>query len=133
AEGGGRLLEAKRLGPFDPLLAVLPDFLLPDGDPALHFVHKPMGGFEGGGAVATGDSDEKARLADLEAAGAVEDGAVLEAEALTGLLRPLAHDLLRHPRVGLVDEVVHAAALVVVADDSEEEVDRARRRGGDGG
>src|SRR3990172_7264889 len=63
-------LAAHRLA-LDPHLAALPDLLLPDRDDLLEAIDEVVAGLERFPAVRRGDGDERRRLADLQAAGAV--------------------------------------------------------------
>src|SRR5918911_5063850 len=60
--------------PADPLRAVAPDLLLPDRHDLLEAVDGVLAGGERFRAVGRGDGDGDRGLADLEHAGAVDDG-----------------------------------------------------------
>src|SRR5882724_3569397 len=102
---------------LDPFLAVVPDLFLPDRDDLLNAVDGVVTRVKRFSAVAGRDRDEEARLADLEAPGAVHDSNAGDCEPGTDLVGDLLHLLNRHLRVGVVFEVPHAPAEVLVADD----------------
>src|SRR5207342_1347089 len=89
----------------DPLLAALVDLLLPEGDVDLEGVDRVLAGGERVVAVGRGDGDGDARLADPQAADAVDHGDAAEVVALLQAAGDLLHDLLGHALVGLVFEM----------------------------
>src|SRR5918911_4928318 len=88
--------------PADPLRAVAPDLLFPDRHDLLEAIDGVLAGGEGFGAVRRGDGDHHRRLADLQDAGAVDDGDAADLPAGLDFVADLGHDLLGHFGVGLV-------------------------------
>ena len=122
--GTAQMSGGKRLagGPYG---AVGKGLLLPDGDRVLEGVDEPAAGFEGLSAMGGSDDDEHAGFADLEAAEAMDDGDVANAELSARLGGQFAHLLDGHLFVGFVVEVEGLAAAGVVAHDAVEDDDGA--------
>src|SRR5690242_5295664 len=117
-----------RLQPH-PYLAVLEVLLLPDRHRLLQGVDREAAGVEGRTPVRRGDRDHHARLPDLEAADAVDEGdAGGGRPAPTDGDRDLAHLGQGHGGVGLVLEELHPPATGLVAHHAREQRDAARPR-----
>src|SRR5215213_5573211 len=67
---------------LNPGFAVVENFFLPDGHGAFELFDGPFAGLEGGVTVWGAGGDYYARLADLDAAGAVHDAQVSDVELL---------------------------------------------------
>src|SRR6266850_8383248 len=112
-----------------PHLSVLEVLLLPHGHCRLEGVDGEVTGLEGLGPVRRGDGDHDARLADLEPADPVDEGDLADARpALAHGGGNLAHLRDGHGRVGLVLEILDAAASRLVPDHAREEHDASRPR-----
>src|SRR5436190_22584876 len=95
----------------DPFLAALVDLLLPERDLLLQRVDSVLAGGERVLPVRRRDGDHNGGAADLDAAGAVVDGDLAKVVALLQRGGDLGHDVLRHPLVRLVIQVLdHPAA-----------------------
>src|SRR5215470_478162 len=132
-----RLLPMVTLQP-DPHLAVLEVLLLPDRHRLLERVDREAARLEGFPAMRGGHRDEHARLTDLEAADAVDEGELADArEPRAGRHGDLAHLRQRHRRMRLVLEELHAAPARLIPHHAGEEDDRPRagvfHRGHEGG
>src|SRR5581483_7261062 len=97
--------------PFHPHLAVGKDFLFPNRHGAFVFANGPFASFEGAASVRRADADHHARLADFQAAGAVDDANMIDVEFRVSLLAYLSHLAQGHRFVSLVNQVERAAAF----------------------
>src|SRR3990172_12751074 len=104
--------------PSDPLLPVLPHFLLPDGDDALDPVNGVLAGGERLTAVGGGHGDDYRNVADFEVADSVADGHLLDAPLRVDFGGHLRQLLLGHLFVVLVFEIAHALAAREAAHDA---------------
>src|SRR5260370_40192795 len=99
-----------------PRLAVLEVLLLPDRHRLLQGIDGEAAGLEGFATVRRGDRDHHARLPDLEAADAMDEGdAVDDRPAAADGRRDLPHLGERHRPVGLVLEELDPSAAGLVA------------------
>src|SRR5713101_1162151 len=99
-----RTTRLSRLQPY-PDLAVLEVLLLPDRHRLLQGIDGEAAGLEGLAAVGRGDRDHHARLPDLEAADAMDEGdAIDDGPAAAEGRRDLPHLGERHRAVGFVLE-----------------------------
>src|SRR6266853_5217745 len=105
-----------------PHLAVLEGLLLPDRHRLLQGIDGEATGLEGFAAVRRGDRDHHARLPDLEAADAMDEGdAIDDRPAAADGRRDLPHLGERHRPVGLVLEELDPSAAGLVAYHPREE------------
>src|SRR5260370_20182468 len=112
-----------------PHLAVLEGLLLPDRHRPLQGIDGEATGLEGFAAVRRGDRDHHARLPDLEAADAMDEGdAIDDRPAAADGRRDLPHLGERHRPVGLVLEELDPSAAGLVAYHPREDRERARAR-----
>src|SRR5688572_10558288 len=113
----------------DPDLAILEVLFLPHGDGALEGVDGVAAGVEGIAAMRRRDGDEDGRLADVQAARAMQDGHTADTGPPgTQRLTDLAHLDLGHRRVRLVLEKFHGPAVRLVAHHSGEDHEATRPR-----
>src|SRR6266568_5954704 len=96
---------------FDPNLAIFKNFFLPNRNGAFQFANGPLAGFKGSTSVRSADGDNDAGLADLQAAGAMNDADVGDVESLVSLCSQSFHLTQSHRLVSFVNEMQRAAAL----------------------